>query len=110
MPAVRRRLAPWSRTRYHSSTKNANASKDRRLTAYPTRRSRSDGFDGAVAGVAHALTVPRGRCPIKHKEKLVPLYRFEGKMPQIAEGTFVHPEAVLIGDVVIEEGCYIGAG
>ena len=40
----------------------------------------------------------------------MPLYRFEGKMPQIAEGTFVHPEAVLIGDVVIEEGCYIGAG
>ena len=40
----------------------------------------------------------------------MPLYRFEDKMPQIAESAFVHPEAVVIGDVVIDEGCYIGAG
>lgn len=37
-------------------------------------------------------------------------YEFEGKRPQVDPGAFVHPEAVLIGDVIIEEGAYIGAG
>lgn len=37
-------------------------------------------------------------------------YAFEGVVPVVAEGAFVHPDAVLIGDVVIETGCYIGAG
>lgn len=32
----------------------------------------------------------------------MPLYAFEGKRPVIAEGAFVHPDAVLIGDVTIE--------
>ena len=40
----------------------------------------------------------------------MPFYEFEGKKPQVDEKTFVHPQAVLIGDVVIEAGCYIGAG
>lgn len=40
----------------------------------------------------------------------MPLYEFEGKRPSIDSEAFVHPEAVLIGDVVIEAGCYVGAG
>lgn len=37
-------------------------------------------------------------------------YEFEGKKPHIHPETFVHPEAVLIGDVSAEAGCYVGAG
>lgn len=40
----------------------------------------------------------------------MPLYEFEGKSPKIGKDCFIHPEAVLIGDVVIEDGCYVGAG
>lgn len=40
----------------------------------------------------------------------VPIYEFEGKRPIIGEGTFIHPEATLIGDVKIGPRCYIGAG
>ncbi len=38
------------------------------------------------------------------------LYEFEGKRPWVDSEAFVHPLAVLIGDVTIEAGCYIGAG
>lgn len=38
------------------------------------------------------------------------MYEFEGKSPWIDPKAFVHPQAVLIGDVRIEDGCYIGAG
>jgi phenylacetic acid degradation protein len=37
-------------------------------------------------------------------------YEFEGKRPRVDKETFVHPHAVLIGDVEIEAGCYVGAG
>ncbi|MCL6645644.1 MAG: gamma carbonic anhydrase family protein, partial [Dehalococcoidia bacterium] len=37
-------------------------------------------------------------------------YEFEGKKPVIGKGTYVHPEATIIGDVRIGEGCYIGPG
>jgi phenylacetic acid degradation protein len=40
----------------------------------------------------------------------MPLYEFEGKSPSVNPNAFVQPEAVLIGDVVVEEDCYIGAG
>lgn len=40
----------------------------------------------------------------------MPIYEFEGKKPRIGRDTFLHPEAVIIGDVVIGEGCYIAAG
>jgi carbonic anhydrase/acetyltransferase-like protein (isoleucine patch superfamily) len=40
----------------------------------------------------------------------MPLYEFECKRPQIAESAFVHPEATLIGGVIIGEGCYVGPG
>lgn len=40
----------------------------------------------------------------------MPLYEFEGKRPQRASSSFVHPDAILIGDVSIGEKCFIGAG
>lgn len=40
----------------------------------------------------------------------MPSYEFEGKRPVIAATAFVHPLAVLIGDVEIGEACYVGAG
>lgn len=40
----------------------------------------------------------------------MPWYEFEGKRPTVDPAAFVHPDAVLIGAVVIEAGCYVGAG
>ena len=37
-------------------------------------------------------------------------YEFEGKKPFIDREAFVHPEAVVIGDVEVEAGAYVGAG
>ncbi len=38
------------------------------------------------------------------------MYKFDGKGPSVHPLAFVHPQAVLIGDVTVEEECYIGAG
>ena len=38
----------------------------------------------------------------------MPLYEFEGKRPRIGATSYVHPTAVIIGDVEIGEGCWIG--
>jgi phenylacetic acid degradation protein len=38
------------------------------------------------------------------------IYRFENKIPKIAKTSYVHPKAVIIGDVEIGDGCFIGAG
>ncbi|CFY04634.1 Trimeric LpxA-like [Syntrophomonas zehnderi OL-4] len=40
----------------------------------------------------------------------MPLYEYEGKRPQIDETSFIHPQAVIIGDVRIGQHCYVGAG
>ncbi len=40
----------------------------------------------------------------------MPCYSYQGLVPIVGEGTFVHPMAVLIGDVVVGERCYVGAG
>ena len=40
----------------------------------------------------------------------MPIYQFEGKRPRVDRNAFVHPAAVLIGDVEVGAGCYIGAG
>jgi carbonic anhydrase/acetyltransferase-like protein (isoleucine patch superfamily) len=40
----------------------------------------------------------------------VAIYSFEGKTPSIAPSAFVHPEATLIGEVVVGEGCFVGPG
>lgn len=38
----------------------------------------------------------------------MPIYEFEGKRPKIGASSYVHPTAVIIGDVVIGERCWIG--
>ncbi|MHB8156185.1 MAG: gamma carbonic anhydrase family protein [Desulfocucumaceae bacterium] len=38
------------------------------------------------------------------------LYEFEGKRPSIGKGSYIHPQATIIGDVRIGQGCFIGAG
>lgn len=40
----------------------------------------------------------------------MPLYEFEGKRPVIADSCFIHPQAVIIGDVKMGENCFVGAG
>lgn len=40
----------------------------------------------------------------------MPIYEFEGRQPRIANSAFIYPEATIIGDVKIGEGCYIGPG
>lgn len=38
------------------------------------------------------------------------IHRFENKIPRIAKTSYVHPQAVIIGDVEIADECFIGAG
>ena len=38
------------------------------------------------------------------------LYRFDGKRPEIGQGTYVSEEALVIGDVKIGNNCYVGHG
>jgi phenylacetic acid degradation protein len=40
----------------------------------------------------------------------MPVYCLEGVIPVVDPSTFVHPQAVLIGDVVIGPRCYVGPG
>ena len=40
----------------------------------------------------------------------MPIYKFEKKIPKIAKTSYVHPQAVIIGDVEIGDDCFIGAG
>ena len=40
----------------------------------------------------------------------MPAYAFDGLIPIVDPSAFVHPTAVLIGDVTIGPGCYIGPG
>ncbi|MEB2335310.1 MAG: transferase hexapeptide repeat family protein [Burkholderiales bacterium] len=38
------------------------------------------------------------------------VYAFEGIVPVIDPSAYVHPAAVLIGDVIVGPGCYVGPG
>jgi phenylacetic acid degradation protein len=38
----------------------------------------------------------------------MPCYSIDGLIPVVAPGAFVHPQAVLIGDVIVGERCYVG--
>jgi phenylacetic acid degradation protein len=38
----------------------------------------------------------------------MPIYAIEDMIPVVEAGTYVHPSAVIIGDVMIGAGCYIG--
>jgi len=40
----------------------------------------------------------------------MPFYEFENKRPKVNGQAFIHPEAVLIGDVTVDAMCYVGAG
>ena len=40
----------------------------------------------------------------------MPCYSYEGVIPVVDPTAFVHPTAVLIGDVIVGAGCYVGAG
>ena len=40
----------------------------------------------------------------------MPVYRFEAMIPVVDPAAFVHPTAVLIGDVIIGARCYVGPG
>lgn len=39
---------------------------------------------------------------------MVKVYAIDGVIPVVHPGAFVHPSAVLIGDVFVGDGCYIG--
>ncbi len=43
-------------------------------------------------------------------DSLMSVYKFEGKIPKISKTSYLHPRSVIIGDVEIGEGCFIGAG
>ena len=36
------------------------------------------------------------------------IYSIDGIVPAIDSGAFVHPDSVIIGEVVIEKNCYLG--
>ncbi|MBB4403130.1 carbonic anhydrase/acetyltransferase-like protein (isoleucine patch superfamily) [Agrobacterium tumefaciens] len=38
------------------------------------------------------------------------IYAYDGIIPVIDPAAFVHPAAVLIGDVIVGPGCYVGPG
>ncbi|MDO8251930.1 MAG: phenylacetic acid degradation protein PaaY, partial [Rhodoferax sp.] len=38
----------------------------------------------------------------------MPCYSIEGVVPVIDPSAYVHPTAVLIGDVIVGENCYVG--
>jgi len=38
------------------------------------------------------------------------IFEFEGKRPSIGKGSYIAPEATIIGDVTLGEGCYVAAG
>jgi phenylacetic acid degradation protein len=40
----------------------------------------------------------------------MPCYSYEGFIPVVDPTAFVHPTAVLIGDVIVGAGCYVGPG
>lgn len=40
----------------------------------------------------------------------MPFYSIDGLVPVVDPASFVHPTASVIGDVIVEAGCYIGPG
>lgn len=40
----------------------------------------------------------------------MPVYALDGKTPVISPGAFVHPDAVIIGNVTVGSGCFIAPG
>ena len=40
----------------------------------------------------------------------MPIYEFEGRAPTIHESAYVAPSAIVIGEVIVGAGCYVGHG
>ena len=40
----------------------------------------------------------------------MPIYALEDFIPVVKTNTYIHPSAEIIGDVIIEEHCFIGPG
>jgi carbonic anhydrase/acetyltransferase-like protein (isoleucine patch superfamily) len=40
----------------------------------------------------------------------MPIYKFENKIPKISKTSYIHPQAVIIGDVEIGDYCFVGPG
>lgn len=40
----------------------------------------------------------------------MPIYQFEKKIPKISKSSYVHPQAVIIGNVEIGNHCFVGPG
>ncbi|GAB4338297.1 MAG: phenylacetic acid degradation protein PaaY [Candidatus Abyssubacteria bacterium] len=38
------------------------------------------------------------------------IYEFEGRTPEVGEGSYVHPDATLIGGVTLGKNCWVGPG
>lgn len=45
---------------------------------------------------------------LANQERAVPCYSIEGVIPVVDATAYVHPTAVLIGDVIVGPGCYVG--
>ena len=38
------------------------------------------------------------------------IYAFDGRKPEIGKGVYINDHAIVIGDVKIGDGCYVGPG
>ena len=57
-------------------------------------------------GVTKAWRRPAG--PGRVDTQIMATYEIDGVVPVISPSAFVHPQASLIGDVIVEDGCYVG--
>jgi len=48
--------------------------------------------------------------PAGHHGPCPGIYSFEGVTPVVDPSAYIHPTAVLIGDVIVGAGCYVGPG
>ena len=58
---------------------------------------------GGRTGKRSSTAVPQSLAEIT-----LPSYEIDGVVPVVAPTAFVHPDAVLIGDVIVEAGAYVG--
>ncbi|MCE2509934.1 MAG: transferase hexapeptide repeat family protein [Alphaproteobacteria bacterium] len=73
-------------------------------------------FNGRPVTETGAPSILAGRfgpevpLPAKRRDHAPIVYSYEGLTPVVPDTSFVHPTAVLIGDVIVGEHCYIGPG
>jgi hypothetical protein len=61
-----------------------------------------------LAFVADRFTVVQRSDHVTLPEPDMPCYSIEGVVPVIGPSAYVHPTAVLIGDVIVGPNCYVG--